>query len=350
LSQEQLYSNVLVKIGVEKSHLLSKEKLEHLLDCKTLAEFASELRPTIYGEKLAKVTPPYTTNYFERAFRESFIDVCIKIVKNSPEVVSAFLKTYLLKIEHENIKTLLRAISIGLPSDEIKSKLYLPVETFLKREEVITKAAMAIHVKLAVDVLRTTIYGPLLTSGLQKCEETGSPKCFDILLDRMLYEYFGKSFNDLPKNEQKFVHFYVSRKIDKFNILTILRAKLLGYEPHWIRMAISRNFYNVTEQTTEKLLMVDNFETAFKIIKQGYYQKLFVKAETPEETISAAEKAFRRDIFEYTKKTKIGYPFNVGSPIAFIVKKEIELYNLTAISLGIDYAWKKDDILDLLLF
>lgn len=30
LSFEQLYSNVLVKVGVERSHLLSKEKLERL--------------------------------------------------------------------------------------------------------------------------------------------------------------------------------------------------------------------------------------------------------------------------------------------------------------------------------
>jgi V/A-type H+-transporting ATPase subunit C len=350
LSQEQLYSNVLVKVGVERSKLLTKEKLERLTDCKTLEEFASELRETVYGEKLAKVTLPYTSRTFERVFRESLIDVVIKIVRSSPERVSEFLKTYLLKFEQENLKTILRAVSVGLPYDEITSKMYLSVENFLKRQELILKAAMAIHLKAVVDVLRTTLYGSSLITGLQKCEETGSTKCFDILLDRMFYENFGETFKDLPKNEQEHAFFYVSRETDRFNILTILRAKLLGYEPNWIRMAISRNFYNAPEQTIEKMLMADYFESAFKIVEQSYYKKLFVKAETPEETISAAEKAFRRDIFEHAKKTKIGDPFNVGTPIAFIVKKEIELYNLTAISLGIDYAWKKDDISGLLLF
>ena len=349
MSQEQLYSNVLVKVGVERSHLLSKEKLERLTDSKTLEEFASELRETVYGEKLAKLTLPYTSRNFERVFRESLIEVVIKIVRSSPELVSEFLKTYLLKFEQENIKTVLRAVSVGLPYDEISSKMYISVENFLKRQELILKAARAINVKSAVDVLRTTLYGSVLITGLQKCEETGSTKCFDILLDRMFYENFGETFKALPKNEQEHALFYVSRETDKFNILTILRAKLLGYEPHWIRMTVSRNFYNVPEQTIEKMLMADHFESAFKIIKQSYYKKLFVKAETPEETISAAEKAFRRDIFEYTKKTQIGDPFNVGTSIAFIVKKEIELYNLTTISLGIDYNWKKDDISRLLL-
>jgi V/A-type H+-transporting ATPase subunit C len=350
LSEEQLYSSVLVKIGVERSHLLSEQKLERLTDCKTLTEFASELGQTVYGKKLTQMTPPYTPNDFERAFRENFIEVCIKIVHNSPDVVSAFLKTYLLKFEQENIKTILRAVSIGLPHDEIINKLYLPVEKFLKRQELILKAAMAIQVKLVIDVLQNTLYGDSLITGLQKYDETGSTKYFDVLLDKLFYEKLGKSLKDLPKNEQEFASFYVSMENDRFDILTILRAKLLGYDPHWIRMAISRNFYNVPEKTIEAMLMADDFESAFNVVKQSYYKELFVKAETPEETLSAAEKAFRRDIFQHVKKTKISDPFNIGSPIAFIVKKEIEVYNLTAISLGIEYGRKKSDVLGWLLF
>jgi vacuolar-type H+-ATPase subunit C/Vma6 len=97
LSQEQLYSNVLVKIGVERSHLLSKEKLESLTNSNNLEEFASELRETIYGEKLARLKLPYTSRAFERVFREQLIEVVIKIVRSSPELVSEFLKTYLQK-------------------------------------------------------------------------------------------------------------------------------------------------------------------------------------------------------------------------------------------------------------
>ena len=350
MNKEQLYSSVLVKIGVEKSQLLSKQKLERLTDCKTLTEFASELGQTVYGKKLGQMTPPYKTNDFERVFRENLIDVCIKMVQNTPDFVSEFLKTYLLKFEQENITTILRAVSIGLPYEEITSKLYLSVESFLKRQEVILKAANALQVKSVIDALQTTTYGPSLITGLQKYEETGSTKYFDILLDRLFYEKLGKSLKDLPKNEQEIASFYVSRENDRFNILTLLRAKLLGYDPHWIRMALSRDVYNVLQRTIEAMLMTKDFESAFNIVKQSYYKKLFVKAETPEETLSVAEKAFRREIFQHVQKTNIGDPFNIGSPIAFIVKKENELRNLTAISLGIEYGKKKADILSWLLF
>jgi V/A-type H+-transporting ATPase subunit C len=349
LSQAKLYSNVLVKVGVERSHLLSKDKLKALTECKSLEEFASGLRETIYGEKLAKVTLPYTSKDFERVFRESLIEVNCKIAQNSPENVSPFLKAHLLKFEHENIKAILRAASVGLSYDEIISKIYMPVEEFLEKREIIANAAMGIHVKSVVDALRTTFYGPLLVTGLRKYEETGSTKFFDILLDRMFHENLGEAFKNLPKKEQKQAFFYVSMKTDSFNLSTILRAKILNYDPHWIRMATSRNFYNVPEQTIEALLMADDFESAFNIVKQSYYNKFFVKAEIPEETVSVAEKAFRKATLEHLKKTKIGDPFNIGTPIGFMVQKEVEAYNLTAISLGIEYGWKPDDILRLLL-
>jgi vacuolar-type H+-ATPase subunit C/Vma6 len=350
VSKEQLYSSVLVKIGVERNYLLSKVKLEQFADVKTLSELNSLLKETTYGENLAKIESPYIVNDFETAFWENFIEVCIKIVRNSPEIISSFLRTYLLKFEHENIKTILRGVSIGLQYDEISGKLYIPVETFLKRPKVILKAAKEIQVKSVVDVLQTTFYGPLLRSGLKNYDETGSTKYFDILLDRMFYEYLGKTFKELPTNEQKFAFFYVSSKNDEFNIVTILRAKLLGYEPHWIRMVISPKSYNIPEQLIEKMLMADNFESAFSIVKQTYYKDLFTETQTPEETIFAAEKAFEFYRLEHAKKTRISDPFNVGSPISFIIKKEIEVFNLISISLGIQYNWKRDEILSFLLF
>ena len=350
MSQEQLYSNVLVKVSVEKSYLLTKEKLVRLVNSKNLAEYVSELKETIYGQELEKLMPPYTTSDFERVFRENFIETCIRIVRSSPDVASKFLKTYLLKFEHENIKIILRAVSIGLPFDEIKKRLYLNLETFFERKEIILKAAMAIQVKLVVEVLQNTIFGPSLILGLKKYEETGSIKCFDILLDRMFYENVGESYKNLPKTEQKHAFLYVSNEVDRFNILTILRAKLFGYEPHWIRVALAHNFYNISEETIEKMLMADNFESAFEVIKQSNYKNLFNGIEVYEEKLSEAERGFRQKVLVTINKLRISYPFNIGTPMAFIFRKEIELYNLITISLGIEYNWKKDDISNLLFF
>jgi vacuolar-type H+-ATPase subunit C/Vma6 len=313
-----------------------------------LEEFASELKETDYGKKLAKVSVPNKVR-FERVFREKLVDITCKMVQTSPENVSQFLKMNLLKFEHENIKTILRATSFGLSHNEITSKIYMHVEEFLKISDIMTKAAASIDVKSVVETLKTTVYGPLLIIGLRKYEETGSMKFFGILLDRMFYENLGGEFESLPKREQKYAFFYVSMETDSFNLSVILRAKILGYDPQWIRMAIAPKFYNIDGETIETLLMSNDFESAFNTVKHSRYSRFFVKAETPEETVSLAEKAFRTAILEHVKKTRVGDLFNVGVPLGLIVQKEVETYNLTAISLGIGYSWKPDDIQHLLI-
>jgi vacuolar-type H+-ATPase subunit C/Vma6 len=335
-------------VAVERSRLLSEDKLKTLTRSKNLEEFASELKETNYGKKLAKVSLPNTAR-FERVFRENLVEVTCKMAQASPENVSQFLKMHLLKFEHENIKTILRATSFGLSHNEITSKIYMPVEEFLKRSDIITKAASSIDVKSVVETLKTTVYGPLLITELRRYEETGSTKFFDILLDRMFYENLGEELESLPKKERKHAFFYVSIETDSFNLSVILRAKILGYDPQWIRMAIAPKFYNIDGETIETLLMSNDFESAFNIVKQSDYSRFFVKADTSEEALSLAEKAFRRAILEHVKKTKVGDLFNVGVPLGLIVQKEIEAYNLTAISLGIGYCWKPDDILRLLI-
>jgi vacuolar-type H+-ATPase subunit C/Vma6 len=339
----------LVKVGVERSYLLGEGKLKALTQCKNLEDFASELGETIYGRKLAKVGLPNSAK-FERVFRQNLIETSCRIVQNSPEKVSSFLKMRLLKFEHENIKTILRAVSFGLSHDEIIGRIYMSVEDFLKKGDLIAKAAMSVDVYSAVEVLKTTVYGPLLAMGLRKYQETKSTKFFDILLGRMLYEKIGKVFRNLPKKEQKHSFFYVSMETDSFDLFTILRAKILNYDPYWIRLAITPKSYNIPEKTVEALLMSNDFESAFNIVKQSCYSRFFVKADTSEETVSEAEKAFRKALLAYAKKMKVGELFNVGVILGFMVQKEFEVYNLTATSLGIEYNWKSDDILRFLIF
>jgi len=349
LNKARLYSNVLVKIGAERNLLLSEEKMQSLTQCKNLDEFASELKETIYSEILTKVSQPYSARKFERALREKLIETICKIMLNSPEIVHDFLEVYLLKFEIENLKTILRAASIGLSFEEIRDRVYLQVEDFLKRREIFTKAMMAINVRSVVEVLRSTEYGPLLMAGLKRYEETGSIKPFEILLDKMFYQKLGDALSNLPKKEQRYALFYVSLENDGFNLCTILRAKNLGYDPHWIRMAISRYSFNVSEEVVENLVMADDFESALKIAMQTYYGKFFIHGETPEEIVSRAEKAFRESVFTYAKKTRVGDLSNVGVVLGFLIQKEVEVRNLTVISLGIEYGWKSDNILAMLL-
>ena len=293
----------------------------------------------------------YSAEKFERAFRESLIETGWKIIRNSPAgAVQDFLKTYfMLRFECENIKTILRAASVGLPFKEISRRIYMKVEDYLKRRDPITHAITAINVRSVVDALKATEYGPILSTGLKRYEKTGALKFFDVLIDKMFYETLGEAFEGLPERERPYALPYVSMENDGFNLCTILRAKNLGYDPHWIRMAISRKTYNVPQEMVESLVMASDFDSALKIVRQSYYKSMFMGHGSPEEVVSAAEEAFKRAILAHAKKTRVGDLFNVGVPLGFLIQKEVEVHNLITVSLGIEYGWKPDRILALLL-
>jgi vacuolar-type H+-ATPase subunit C/Vma6 len=128
-----------------------------------------------------------------------------------------------------------------------------------------------------------------------------------------------------------------------------LRGKILNYEPNWLRLVVPQNYFNLNKSTVEALVSAVDFEAALKIVLHTYYAKYFAKAQTPEDTIAAAEKAFQKAVVQHAKSRAISETFNIGSTLAFMTQKEAEVYNLAILSLGVDAAVKPDEIRNQLL-
>jgi vacuolar-type H+-ATPase subunit C/Vma6 len=349
LSQIKRYSSVLAKIGSERSYLLTGTKLKTLAQCKNLTEFASELKETRYSERLAKIPLPYSARKFERLFRENLIETYGKIVQNAPKTSLQFLKMYVSRFEYDNIKIVLRAVHIGLPYEEILRRIYLPAEDFLRNRKVFEKAAEAIDIRSVISLFMNKPYWPALSVGLRKYEETKSMKFFDFLLDKMYYENLVENYENLSKKEQKHAFFYASLETDGFVLLTVLRGKILDYDSDSLRMAIPHSYFDVSEKIVEDALLADGFESALIAVMRSHYDKFFVRAESPEKAMSHAEKELRKAMLAHAEKNRIAESFNLEAPLGFMVEKEAETTNLSALSLGIEYGWKPADIIETLL-
>ena len=123
----------------------------------------------------------------------------------------------------------------------------------------------------------------------------------------------------------------------------------MDYDPNWLRLAVPKRNFNISNEKVECLLAAVDFEAAFKIVLDSYYAKFFVKAQNLEETISTAAKAFKKTVNQHAKSSAISETFNIGSPLAFLTQKETEVYNLTILSLGVDSAMKPEEIRNQLL-
>ena len=344
LAQTTLYAGVLAKMGAERSLLLSESKLRMLTETRNLTELTTQLRETSYQQQIAKVTPPLTSRKLERALTENLIETYIKIIKNSPKNAAAFLRLYLLRFEVENIKALIKAANANLSPEQKLGKIYSSAETYLKRRVVIEEAGKVPDLKQTVNALKGTEYASALKMGLGSYEEDGSTTCLDVLLDKHFYEKLCESYQALPRMEKPHANYYVSMENDGFVLLTLLRGKYLHYDPNWLRLAVPTKKFNLSDETVETIVTAQDFDSALKIALDSHYTQFFVKAQSPEETVANAEKAFRRALFLHVKESRFTEIFNVGVILAFLTQKEAEVHNLTAVSLGVEAGLKPEEI------
>jgi vacuolar-type H+-ATPase subunit C/Vma6 len=347
--QPPRYARVLPKIGAGRGQLINEGKIKSLAELKTLSELTSQLRDTSYHDQVSKIPLPLTSRKLERAFHENLIETYIKIIQNSPKNVREFLGLYLLRVEVENIKALLNVANTQMTPEQKLARIYLSVEDYLKHRDVIEEAVKAPNIHQAVNAFKSMPYKSALNMGIKSYEETGSTACLNVFVDRLFYEKLHETFDCLPKKEQSHAYFYASIDNDSFTLLTLLRGKALDYDPNWLRLAVPRKNFNIKNEKIESLLAAIDFEAALKIVLDTQYGKYFVKAQTPQDTIGNAEKAFRKALFQFAKEHVVTENFSIGAPLSFMKQKEVEVYNLTALGIGIEAAMKPDDIRSQLL-
>ncbi|MGA3059056.1 MAG: V-type ATPase subunit [Candidatus Bathyarchaeia archaeon] len=127
-------------------------------------------------------------------------------------------------------------------------------------------------------------------------------------------------------------------------MLTLLRGKNINYDANWLRLAVPSNNFFLDKEIVEAIVTAPNFESALKAVFESHYAEFFAKAQSPEEIIANAEKSFKKSILHHAKSSRIPENFNIGAPLAFMIQKEAEVHNLTALSTGVEAEIKPEDI------
>lgn len=342
------YASVLAKIGAERSKLIGETKIKSMTEI-NFQEFAAQLKDTTYQTQIAKLLLPVTSRKLERAFKENLIASFEKIIKSSPKKVKKFLSIYLLKFRIENIKTLVKATIANLSFEQKLSKIYLSTEDDSKNRALIEEALKFTTISEVVNAFKKTEYESALNRGLQDYEKNRSSASFDVLLDQLFYDKFLENYNILPNKEKLYAVFYASSEIDSFILLTLLRGKVLNYGVDFLRTAVPLEGFNLSSKIIETLVTASDFDSALNIVLKTRYNKFFVKAQSPEETISNAQKAFQKAILKHAKTSIILEIFNIGAPLSFMTMKDAEVHNLIAISAGVEGAVNPEKIQNQLL-
>ncbi len=309
-----------------------------------------QLRDTPYQEQIGKIQPPLTGRKLERAFNENLVETYKKIIKYSPKKATDYLNMYLLGFEIENIKTLVKGTVVNLTPEQKLSRTYPFVSCYVEKRSVFEEAAKAPNLGQLVNAFKKTPYWLTLGMGLDSYNESGSTTCLDVFVDGFYFEKLYEAFEKLPKRDKPHAQLYASLENDSYIILTLLRGKNLGYDSNWLRLAVPHKYFHLNSKEVEAMVSAINFEATYKIVLDSYYAKYFERKDTPEETLANAEKAFRKEVLEHAKGSKICNVFNIGTPLAYMTQKKTEVNNLRTLALGIDASMKPDAIRAQLFF
>ncbi len=210
-----------------RARYLPRDKLLGLIQAATLDDALSILKGTDYGpvlERLGKITDEYQV---ANEIKTHIVRVIAEIARSVPEPASRVLRTFVLKAEFDNIKTIAKALMRGLEPSQIEKMLNVGVEEALGRRHIIASLLGARD----VDDLRgklTSLNHPA-AYGLEVYSKLGKqyPQYSLMLLDTSLDKAFIESLLQFSRYDVS-IRKFVEELANFYNISVALRGRLWG--------------------------------------------------------------------------------------------------------------------------
>ena len=93
----------------------------------------------------------------------------------------------------------------------------------------------------------------------------------------------------------------------------------------------------------------DDVNSVLDHVRTTYYGRFLASRRSIEETLMSFERNSEDFILRKIIEKRIVEPFTIASPLDIILRKEAEMKNLILISSGIEFRWKPEDIVSLLI-
>lgn len=342
---EDIYTEA--KAYALKGALLDRNFIDSLASLSSVREIAERLASTPYAEVIRGPEGVDSSRKLEGMLRAALALDYYELSKwfRRAEV----LKAYLGRLLGWNLKMVLRAKHQGKSFEEIMDVLYLKAEEILGRREVLVKILASSTIEEGIELLKGDPFYEPLKKALEVYKEKRDPVIFDLYIDRTVYTEIRNSVvrkrrvgrKQVDKNFMEFVEL----DLLKYNLSTILRAKLLGLPTSEIRELIV-GLDEVDELI--KLLEARSVEEIGRCLKKLGFDRaasagsIESMLQAVEEELKAREVALARSAFYKRVMT----PTVV---LAYLKLKEVEVENLIKVALGIELGLPKDRIFSSLI-
>ena len=312
------YSYPNARINAMEAKLLSEQRFNELAESRTLQNFVVNLEDTDYRDYLADVSE-YTVEEIERALDRALAGSYELMFKMLPKRSRDFFKLLLEEWDIRNIASVVKAKMAGEPAGDYVVEL----GPMLPKVKAMAEAKTLEEVLV---ILEGTPYeGPYQRLLLGELDVSA----FETELYRIYYGKLMEYATSRAADERKIIEEFVRMKIDKLNILTVLRAKSAGMKAEEIRpLLLEGGSVNL-----EPVLHVDDLGMAIAELDSTKYGPILREVrEDVERDLSVLERALDRHIIDRMNELVRFYPLSIATPISYALKKEAEVRKLKAIA------------------
>ncbi len=337
---------VAARARVKKGYLLPREILEGLLEQKTIEDALEILKASDYKKEILEVQQPYELIKIEQALTKNMIRHMFELIQTS--LYSEILLAYFQKFVIHNLKLVLKGKALGKKYSELYDSLVLDAEAYLGRRDIIIKALEIPTLEEAVVQLSKYSFGKEITLAYNAYKENKKLGVFDIVLDKAWINVLIDTFTKANMKVKEVTKDLIGVEVDSYNILSILRAKYLGFDTAFQKELITKKTFLISPDILSNLILTESLESCFRILKTTYYKFLISEEMKSEEDIEKLERNFQRYLFNIAKSKAIKTPLTMGETLAYIKLKEAEIHNIMTILFGIENGIKPSRIQEML--
>jgi V/A-type H+-transporting ATPase subunit C len=285
--EEEVYAYPVTRVRAMKKRLLRRDFFERLMSL-TFPEIIEELRRAGYGGDFDLFSPRYSdVALLDFALNNNLANTLRKIYFFLPDELKDMVKSFLIKWDIYNIKTILRGKFQGISGEEILADLVFAGELGKKDFEPLLKAKNRNEV---INYLKKTEFGGIIASA------NDNLFALENALDSF---YLSKTADPLLKIQ-----------IDTKNILSALRS--------------IENFLKGGKLSLDKIKRI---QTNPEYLKETEYGKFI----TDPNNIVLTERELEKHVMRKGTALLRGYPLSIQPIIGYMFAKENEIITLRVI-------------------
>jgi vacuolar-type H+-ATPase subunit C/Vma6 len=327
------YSLVNAKVRARLSGLLPDKLIGHLTEAREIGDFYSALSGTVYEGVFSRPEIAIDTRIAEKLLLEKEIDWHRELLKDLKGEVRELVSHFLEKYEIENIKTVLR-IRNGIDCDD-----NLEYITDAKLPNSISYRGL-IEAPTMEDALSLLAGTPYMTPAFAALDDYKERKTLFPIETSLEIDYYNRlkdKVEKLDRRDKQIAGKLIGIEIDQKNIDWLMRLKFYYDIP--VADLLDYNIPGGHSLNRSRLIRVFQSESMEDLLSVALEQFLgkasgFFPGSAQGGKLFILEIILWNYLVSEARKTLGGFPFTIGTILAYLILKRAEVRNLITILNG----------------